>query len=166
MEGLNLGASLEAFTCTRNSSQTSGWAWAQPFIRRFHSSLVSLYCSKLWQMSELVPRCYMDALSKCWHCQRLICDSGHDLLNLGMLKFAFLKWAIMIGLLWALGASLIAQSINHLPAVQETWVWVLGQEDPLEKEMATHSNILAWRITSAEESGGLQSMGSQELDTT
>ena len=50
--------------------------------------------------------------------------------------------------------------------VQETWVRFLGQEDPLEKEMATHFSILAWEIPRTEEPGGLQSMGSQELDTT
>ena len=48
----------------------------------------------------------------------------------------------------------------------ETWVQSLGQEDPLEKEMATHSSILAWRIPWTEELGGLQSMGRKELDTT
>jgi len=50
-----------------------------------------------------------------------------------------------------------------LPAMQETWVRSLGQEDPLEKEMATHSNILAWRIPCIEEAGGLQSTGSQRV---
>ena len=50
--------------------------------------------------------------------------------------------------------------------MQETRVRFLGQEDPLEKEMATHSSILAWRIPWIEEPGGLQSMGLQELDTT
>ena len=48
----------------------------------------------------------------------------------------------------------------------ETWVRSLGQEDPLEKEKATHSSILAWRIPWAEELGGLQSTGCKELDTT
>ena len=48
----------------------------------------------------------------------------------------------------------------------ETWVWSLGQEDPLEKEMATHSRIFAWRIPWTEELGGLQSMGRKESDTT
>ena len=52
---------------------------------------------------------------------------------------------------------------KNLPAVQETWVQSLGQEDPLEKEMATHSSILAWRIPRREEPGGLQSMGSQSV---
>ena len=53
---------------------------------------------------------------------------------------------------------------HNLPAVQETWVQFLGQEDPLEKEMATHSSILAWRIPWTEEFGGFQSIGSQESD--
>ena len=56
-------------------------------------------------------------------------------------------------------ASLIAQMVKNLPAVQETWVQSLGQEDPLEKEMATHSRILTWKIPRTEEPGGLQSMG-------
>ena len=50
--------------------------------------------------------------------------------------------------------------------MQETWVRFLAQEDPLEKEMATHSSILAWKIPWTEEPGGLQSMESQELDMT
>ena len=50
--------------------------------------------------------------------------------------------------------------------MQETWVPLLGQEDPLEKEMVTHSSILAWEVPWTEDAGGLQSMGSQELDTT
>ena len=62
------------------------------------------------------------------------------------------------------GISLVAQSVKNLPAMQETQVRSLGQEDPLEKEMATHSNILAWRVPLTEEPGGLQTMGSQELD--
>ena len=51
-------------------------------------------------------------------------------------------------------------------AVQETWVWSLGWEDPLEKGIATHSSILAWEIPLTEEPGGLQSMGWKESDTT
>ena len=51
--------------------------------------------------------------------------------------------------------------VTSLPAMQETWVSSLGQEDPLEEEMATHSSILAWRNPWTEEPGGLQSMGSQ-----
>ena len=58
-------------------------------------------------------------------------------------------------------ASLVDQTVKHLPAMQETQVQSLGQEDPMEKEMATHSSILAWKILWTEEPGGLQSMGSQ-----
>ena len=60
----------------------------------------------------------------------------------------------------------MAQLIKNLPAVQETLVRSLVQEDPLEKEMATHSCILAWRIPWTEQPGGLQSMESQESNTT
>ena len=55
------------------------------------------------------------------------------------------------------GASLVAQMVKNLPAMQETRFWSLGQEDPLEKGMATHSSILAWRILWTEEPGALQS---------
>ena len=60
----------------------------------------------------------------------------------------------------------MAQTVKSLPAVQETWVRSLGQEDPLEEEMAPHSSILAWKIPRMEESGGLQSMDRKESDTT
>ena len=60
-------------------------------------------------------------------------------------------------------ASLVAQSVKNLPVVQETRVQSLGWEDPLEKEMETHSSIVAWKISWTEEPGGLQSMGSQRV---
>ena len=63
-------------------------------------------------------------------------------------------------------ASLTAHSVKNLPAMQETQFQLLGQEDPLEKETATHSSTLAWRIPWTEDPGRLQSLGSQELDTT
>ena len=58
----------------------------------------------------------------------------------------------------------MAQRVKHLPAMQEIQVRSLGQEDPLEKEMATHSSILAWRIPWTEEIGRLQSMGLQRIE--
>ena len=61
------------------------------------------------------------------------------------------------------GASLMAQTTENLSEMQETWVRSLGWEDPLEKGMATHSRILAWRIPWTEEPGGLESMGSQRV---
>ena len=62
------------------------------------------------------------------------------------------------------GASLVAQLVNILPAMQETWVLFLGQEDPLEKGMATHSSILAWEVPWTKEPGELQSTGSQKVE--
>ena len=58
-----------------------------------------------------------------------------------------------------LWTSLMAQRLKHLPAMWETWVRSLGWEDPLEKEMATHSSTVAWKIPWTEEPGGLQSTG-------
>ena len=63
-------------------------------------------------------------------------------------------------LLWA---SLVAQRLKCLPTMRETWVRSLDREDPLEKEMATHSSIVAWRIPWMEEPGGLKSTGSQRV---
>ena len=63
----------------------------------------------------------------------------------------------------------MAQWVKNLPAVQETqetWIWSLGWEDPLEKGMATHANTLAWRIPWTEEADELQSVGFTESDTT
>ena len=63
--------------------------------------------------------------------------------------------------MYHLRASLVSQTVKNLPAVQETLVQSLGQEDPLENEVATRSSSLAWRISWTEEPGGLQSMGLQ-----
>ena len=60
-------------------------------------------------------------------------------------------------------ASLVAQLVKRLPAMQETWVRSLGWEDPLEKEMVSHSSTLAWKIPWTEEPGRLQSMGLQRV---
>ena len=86
-------------------------------------------------------------------------------------------WLALIDLDWALffvwapdetrEPSLVAQMVKHLPAVWRTQVQFLGREDPLEKEMATHSSILAWRVPRTEEPGGLHSpWGCKESDTT
>ena len=68
--------------------------------------------------------------------------------------------SVVKGTLHTCMASLVAQRLKPLPAMRETWVRSLGQEDPLDKEIATHSSTLAWRIPWTEEPGGLQSTGS------
>ena len=75
-------------------------------------------------------------------------------------SFSSLSHLFLTQKMWA---SLVAQMVKNLPAMQETQVLSLGWEDPLEKETATHSSILAWRIPWTENPGGLQSMGSQRL---
>ena len=64
------------------------------------------------------------------------------------------------------GSSLVAQAVKNLPAMQDTWVWFLGLEDPLEKGMVTYSSFLAWRIPGIEEPGGLQPWGPKASDMT
>ena len=66
----------------------------------------------------------------------------------------------------SLWASLIAQLVKNMPAMQEAWVQFLGWENSLEKEMAIHSSIFAWKIPWTEELGGLQCMGLRESDMT
>ena len=73
------------------------------------------------------------------------------------------NWLYLFIYLLLLGDSLVAQRVKHLPAMQEAWVWSLGWEDPLEKEIATHSSTLAWKIPRMEKPGRLQSMGSQRV---
>ena len=79
--------------------------------------------------------------------------------HLIILNVCFLYYKVHVYYL----VSLVAQMVKSLPTMRETWVWSLAREDPLEKEMATHSSILAWRIPWTEEPGRLQSMGSQRV---
>ena len=76
-----------------------------------------------------------------------------------------ISWRIFHCLLWSMQSktSLVAQSVKNLPAVQEIQVHSLGWGDALEKEMATHSSILAWKLSWTEEPGGLQSIGLQRV---
>ena len=73
------------------------------------------------------------------------------------------KVCIVKAIVFPWGTSLVAQIVKHLPTKWEIWVESLGQEDPLEKEMATHSSTLAWKIPWMEEPGRLQSMGLQRV---
>ena len=77
--------------------------------------------------------------------------------------FIFFNGSIVFHFIYVYIYILVAQMVKNLPVMQETGVLSLGSEDPLEKEMATHSNILAWRIPWTEEPRGLQSTGSQRV---
>ena len=78
-------------------------------------------------------------------------------------KIPIYSGSSLTSLEWSLRASLVVQSVKSLSVMWQTCVQSLGWEDPLEKEMANHSSILAWRILWTEEPGGLQSMGSQRV---
>jgi len=94
-------------------------------------------------------------------CIHLICILLRQQLLFVQINYLKLEW--IKGNLSAEWASLVAQRVKRLPAMRETGVRTLGWEDSLEKEMATHSSIVAWRIPWMEEPDGLQSMGSQIL---
>ena len=106
-----------------------------------------------------------EAVLKLWHLSNYLkgTESMCNVLGVGepirVQRSAFAKIPNIWGATYR--ASLVTQTVNNLPAMQETWVWSLGQEEALEKGMATHSSILAWRIPGTEEPGGLQPMGSQ-----
>ena len=91
---------------------------------------------------------------------RLKRDSDIGIYHSYVLCFALTTFTTTYYYTWA---SLVAQMVKHLSATQETWVWSLGWEDALEKEMATHSSILAWTIPWTVEPSGLLSMGSQRV---
>ena len=99
-----------------------------------------------------------------YRCQKL-CWSSSDYLDIDTLTKHFSQ-AIYFSsgnFYWVPRASLIAQMVKNMPVMQKTWVQSLGLEDPLEKGMATHSSILAWRIPCTEQTGKLQSMGLQRI---
>ena len=95
---------------------------------------------------------YNPALSFFWWYLCVVWCQGNKILNYE-LNFTYKYMARKYR-----GASPVAQMVKNLPAMQETWVWSLGWEDPLEKGKATHSSILAWRIPWKEETGGPQSI--------
>ena len=94
-------------------------------------------------------------------------DRTNDLSVLSLLNYQFITCVSSLpkndDLYYLWEASLVAQMVKRLPTMRETWVWFLGREDPLEKEMAIHSSTLAWKIPWMEEHDRLQSMGSQRV---
>ena len=92
-------------------------------------------------------------------CYKLQKTTKKSLFPFFFLTHCFYLFCVACGLC----TSLVAQTVKHLPTMRETQVQSLGQEDPLEKEMATHSGIHAWKIPWIEEPDGLQSMGSQRV---
>ena len=115
-------------------------------LLQHHSSKISI----LWHSASFMAHFHIHT----WRLEKSYLSLYRPLLT----KWCLCSLVYCLGISWA---SLAAQTIKNLFAMQETWVWSLSRKDPLEKEMATHSSILAWRIPWTEEPGVLQSMGSQ-----
>ena len=99
-----------------------------------------------------------------------IVQQSDSVIYVCIFSYSFLLWFVtgywIVGHAWVTNThftSLVNQMVKNLPEMQETCIRFLGQEDPLEKGMVTHSSILAWRIPQMEEPGGLQSMGSPRV---
>ena len=121
-----------------------------------NNNIIPLYLYNTFKLSNF--HIYWLPISQvCWE------DLMKHVLNLIKRACYILKLINKYVSFCSFGASLGAQMVKNLPTMQETWVWSLGQEDLLEKRMATHSSILAWRILWREEPGWLQSMGLQRV---
>ena len=101
-----------------------------------------------------------------WLCLVLVVACGIQFPALGAGSLRHQTTKEVPGHWFLLRFNLVAQSVKNLPAMQKTWIQSLGQEDPLEKEMATHSSIFALEIPRTEKPGGLQAMGLQESEMT
>ena len=88
---------------------------------------------------------------------QLLSKKNWELIGLNLSDGLFILFLVTMQSFWFGGVSLVAQQVKNLPAMQETWVWSLGWEDPLEKGKATHSSILTLRIPQTVQSMGLQS---------
>ena len=91
----------------------------------------------------------------------ILCGKHYDVHLAKKKTETSVNWSIFTS-----GASLMAETVKNMPAVREAWVQSLGQEDPQEQRMATHSSVPAWEIPRTEEPGGPQPTGRKESDTT
>ena len=136
------------------------------FVKIMHLLILQIYTEGLLHVTTQGHWLKTGSLVS-WHAQQAmiqhihpLCSDSHLLLKiLPLWEKPLNKTVILLNLM-------VAQWVKNPPAVQkmqETWVWSLGQEDPLEEDMETHSSTLAWRISWTEEPGGLQAIGSQRV---
>ena len=141
-----------AISFSRGSSRPRDWTWVSCTAGRLFTEppgKSSLLISKNTHFSDII----INTLFFLW-------------LWFALFLCPFFTFKFYIYIYLKCKTSLVAQTVKCLPTMQETWVRSLGREDPLQKEMATHSSTLAWKIPWMEEPGRLQSMGLQRVDTT
>ena len=134
-------------------------------LKEYNNNLFELFCS-YWnplQVGEVNSRMVGDPDFHLPHHQPVRIMSTSWSCPLWNITIELLTTPSRLGHSFEGIASLVAQWVKNLPAMQEIWVQFLGQEDPLEKEMATYSSILAWKIPWTEKPGRLQSMESQSI---
>ena len=144
------------------SASVSMWHCGLVFSGCMHSLPSSSLRSFLWFFSSMIRLCHhnLGCTSKFKHPQKI----NWNCINSKFLLTAFVLKSVLSDIV--LLASLVAQRVKRLPAMQETRVWSLSGEDPLEKEMSTHSSALAWKIPWTEKPGvGYRPWGSRELNT-
>ena len=140
----------------QNLNVTQSPAWSPNFVTRFPSTYSVLRSSRPASLTALRCPRGIPPPSQSYLPHPLQISASSNIASLGMS-------ALRIPPPDLAGVPLVAQMIKNPPAMWETWIQPLGWEDPLEKDMATHSSILAWRIPWTEEPGRLQSMGSQRV---
>ena len=117
-----------------------------------------------WRLPDTHRKVWLNLL---WRSLLLSLGPGAHKVLFAPSELLWWVWSLIINMILPLlpscWASLVTQMVKSLPAVQDTWVWCLGWEDLLEKEMATHSSGLAWKIPWTGDPGGLQSIGSQRV---
>ena len=131
---------------------TRGWGWETILGCPDHPLLFCKATKKVL--------CQKKFLVHCWRKASILCAASGERTDLEQKEKLLLPLGSPRDMV---RASFMAQWIKNLPAVQGTQIWYLGGEDSLQKEMATHSSILAWKISWTEEPGGLQSMGLQKV---
>ena len=154
-----MGVGWERRWCGEHVSLSGKLSWRKRMKKTAHKFIFSFQTTQLSESWDLI-----EYFSKRWLGSKAGLGRQTGILYVFQIKLSYDCYTTFFSLclLWHMGASQVDSVVKNPPAKQETWVWSLGWEDPMEKEMATRSRILAWEIPWTEEPGRLQSMGSRK----
>ena len=152
-----INPTIEQPELTQDWEIDSWWAQTEPCVHQDSGEWGSDPTKDWPRLAQECPEISSRGVGQWWPA------AGLGALSVAVHEWDLLKEVAIIFITSTIIWPQVAQRLKNLPAMRETWVQSLGQEDPLEKEMATHSSILAWRIPWTEEPGGPQSMGSQRV---